>query len=217
VVETACLFQQRCLRQNSVIRAQKGTTIVMPEQRVSYVYHLHEGIVGFFRTSATGREAVDYLIVPPHLIGLAGFAGMDRKESVYHLAEARAITPVTYCKTKREAVWDLLDDRGARSQIMEMICGTVFFLTAPAPLVSDLAPRIITILDALTRSIGTRDPNGRTVIPGITHGDIAAMSKTTRPTVSRVLERLEERGIIQIGRRNIVVVKPEALRHKPWS
>ena len=31
------------------------------------------------------------------------------------------------------------------------------------------------------------------------------------------MEILEQRGIIEIGRRNIVVVKPEALRHKSWS
>ena len=217
MVETACLFQQCCIRHNSLVQASKGTTIVMPEQRVSYVYHLHQGIVGYFRTSDKGREVVDYFIVPPHFIGLAGFAGMDRRDPVFHLAEARAITPVLYCKTKREAVWDLLDDRKSRSQIMDMICGTVYFMTAPAPLVSDLGPRVIAILDALARSIGVTDPAGNIAIPGITHDDIAAMCKATRPTVSRVLERLEQRGIIVIGRRNIDVMKPLALRHKRWS
>ncbi len=217
LVETPCFFQQRCLRHNSLVQVLKGTTIVMPEQRVSYVYHLHQSVVGYFRTSEKGREVVDYFSDPPHFIGLAGFAGMDRKKPVFHLAEARAITPATYCKTKREAVWDLLDDRNARNQIMEMICGTIYFMTTPTPLVSDLAPQIIAILDALARSIGVADPSGKVVIPGITHGDIAAMCKATRPTVSRVLERLEQRGIIEISRRNIVVVKPEALRRKSWS
>jgi CRP-like cAMP-binding protein len=217
VLDSACLFQQHCLRHNAVIRAPKGTTIIMPEQRVSYVYHLHEGLVGYYRTSAEGRDAVDHLVVPPHLIGMAGFAGMDRKEPVFHLAEARAITPVVYCKTKREAVWDLLDQRAVRSQIMDLICRTVFILTVPPPLSTDLAPRVLSILDALTRAIGTRDAKGRLVIPGITHEDIAAIAKATRPTVSRALERLQKRGIIEIARRNIVVLQPEALRQKPYA
>jgi CRP/FNR family transcriptional regulator, cyclic AMP receptor protein len=218
-METACLFQLRCLSENKVIRAPKGTTILMPEQRTSFVYHVHEGVVGFFRTSLDGREVVEALMVPPLLIGFAGFAGMYSRRHIYHLAEARTITPVVYCKTKREAVWDLMDDREARAQIMDMICGTALLMgrIGGSPFASDIAPRILTILDVLGQSVSTRDTEGRIAIPGITHDDIAAMAKVTRPTVSRALEKLQRRGIIELARQRIILLKPEKLRVNPWA
>lgn len=218
-MDTACIFQRRCLHDNSLISAPKGTTIVMPEQRASFVYHLHEGVVGYFMTSPDGREAGSHFIVPPLLIGIAGFAGMGTKRPTHHILEARTITPVVYCKTKREAVWDLMDDREARAEIMELICGTVFFSgrLARTPISSDVEPRIIDILHALTQSIGVRESDERLVISGITHDDIAVLARATRPTASRALEALERRGILDLGRRQIVVLKPEALRRDPWA
>ncbi|MDF1555067.1 MAG: Crp/Fnr family transcriptional regulator [Deferrisomatales bacterium] len=218
-MNSSCLFQTSCLHANSLITAPKGTTIVMPEQRASSVFHLHEGVVGYFKTSPEGREAVSVLVVPPLLIGFTGFAGMDSNRHVHHISEARAITEVVYCKTKREAVWDLLDDRKARAEIMDLICRSIFFMTrlTRTPIASDVAPIIIDILDALSQSIGVRDMEDRIVIPGITHDDIAAMAKTTRPTASRTLQALERRGILDLGRRQIVVLKPEDLKRKPWA
>ncbi|MDF1555066.1 MAG: Crp/Fnr family transcriptional regulator [Deferrisomatales bacterium] len=191
----------------------------MPEQRASYIYHLHEGVIGYFLTSPEGREAVTALIVPPFLMGFTGFLGMDSKRRVHHLMEARTITPAVYCKTKREAVWDLMDDRKARAEIMDLLCGTVFSTTrlTRTPIANDLEPIIIDILDALAQSIGVPDEEDRIVIPGITHDDVAVMAKATRPTASRTLEALARRGILDLGRRQIVVLKPEALRRKPWS
>jgi CRP-like cAMP-binding protein len=218
-MDTACIFQRRCLHDNTVISAPKGTTIVMPEQRTSYVYHLHEGVVGYFLTSPEGREAVTVLIVPPYLLGFTGFVGMDSNRRVHHLMEARTITPAVYCRTKREAVWDLLDDRKARAEIMDLLCGTVFCTTrlSRTPIANDIEPIIIDILDALAQAIGVHDEEDRLVIPGITHDDIAAMAKATRPTASRTLEALERRGILDLGRRQIVVLKPEALKRKAWA
>lgn len=218
-VESACVFQKHCPRDVSLIRAPKGTTILMAEQRASYVYHLHEGVVGYFQTTADGHEGVAELIVPPCLIGFAGFAGMDGKRRIYHIAEARTITPAVYCRTRREVVWDLMDDREARTQIMDLICGTALImgrLTGPL-FVSDVVVRIVTILDMLTRSVGCRDTNGKILIQGVTHDDVAAMANTTRPTVSRTLERLQRQGILKVERRQIVVIRPDALLRNPWA
>ena len=37
------------------------------------------GLVGLFRTYQNGSEAIDSLIAAPHLIGVAGFVGIDRE------------------------------------------------------------------------------------------------------------------------------------------
>jgi len=218
MTETACLFQTHCFRDNKLIRAPKGTTIVMPEQRASYIYHLHEGIVGYIRTSPDGREAVKELTVRSMLIGFAGFAGMDSDRSIDHLAEARAMTPVVYCRTKREAVWDLMDNRELRAKVMDMICHTQLLMSriSGPPLASDVQPRIMAILDVLGRSVGVRAPDNSIVIKGISHDDIATIGKITRPTASRALEKLEERGLISLERRCIVLLKPEKMAINPW-
>lgn len=218
-MEKACLFQTRCLADNKIIRAAKGTTILMPEQRTSFVYQVHEGVIGYFRTTPDGREAVEALIVPPLLIGLAGFAGMYSDRQIYHLAEARAITPVVYCKTKREAVWELMEDRYARAQVLDLICSTAHLMgrISGSSVTSEFVPRLLTILDVLRESISMRDSMGRIVITGITHDDIAAMAKVTRPTVSRALEKMQKQGIVELSRQRIVILHPEALRINHWA
>ena len=211
---TACLFHERCPSHNTLLRVPKGTTIFTKDQRTSSVFHIHSGIVGVFRTCGDGRESIDSLVAAPHLIGVAGFVEIDGKRPVYHAGHARAITPIVYCKTRREDVWDLLDDRGMRAEIMNMICGTFFTMTILSA-ASDFRLRVMIILDLLVQSIGVQDDQaGGIVIPGVTHDDIACVSGMTRPTVSRVLEEMEERGTITIGRRHIVLRQPEVLRQE---
>ncbi len=106
-----------------------------------------------------------------------------------------------------------MDDRSLRTEIMDLICGTIFDMTIRS-VASDIGMRVKIILDMLVRSIGVESSQGAIVVSGITHEDLACVTRVTRPTVSRVLEQLQEREIIAIGRRNIVVRRPEVLRQE---
>jgi len=208
-----CLFQTRCPDDTALIKVPRGKTIFFPEQHAAYVYHLHEGIVGTMVTTISGHEVLSAIIVPPQLIGIAGLVGMYSPRHTLHAGEARAITPVTYCKIRREAVWNLLDDRTIRAQIMDYICGMVFNLCTlkPFPEKTDISKRIHVVLSILARSFGSYESNGKLVLDGITHENIALMTNTTRGTVTRALKRFEQDGFIEVRRRGLIILKPQPL------
>jgi CRP/FNR family transcriptional regulator, cyclic AMP receptor protein len=207
-----CIFQQLLPNDTELVKAPRGKLIFMPEQNASFIYHLHEGVIGAIRTTGEGHEITD-LYVPPQLIGLIGLVDMYKDLTKTYLAEARAVTSVIYCKTRREAVWEMLDDRGARAEIFNMLVDHIIFtsrLTA-SPLRNDVANRVLYVLQILTRSIAKRGEDSVAAIKDITHDDIALIANTTRATVTRILSKLEKGGLITIGRRQIMVLDRKSL------
>jgi CRP/FNR family transcriptional regulator, cyclic AMP receptor protein len=204
--EFSCIFQK--LRPNDVtlLSAARGRTIFMQDQDASFVYHLHEGLVAGIRITREGNEITD-LIVPNQFIGLMGFLNMYENRGRLHLAEARAITPITYCKVRREAVWEMMDDRGARSKIVHMICGSIIYrgTLAASSIKLDVSNRVLHVMQMLARSIGKRFPDNTALIENVSHNDIAMVANTTRPTVTRTLDKLEKIGLIKVNLRHIVV------------
>jgi CRP/FNR family transcriptional regulator, cyclic AMP receptor protein len=56
-----------------------------------------------------------------------------------------------------------------------------------------------------------RSSSPQTTIP-LSQSDLASMAGASRPTVNQVLQKLESRGIIALGRREITIVDPDGLR-----
>jgi CRP-like cAMP-binding protein len=205
-ISDLCIFQRQRSNDTILITVPKGKTIFMQDQNAAFIYHLHEGVVGGVRVTKDGHEITD-LCVPPGFIGLAGFMNMYSDRSRAHLGEARAITPVTYCRVRREVVWELMGDREARARIVHLICSGVLsrgMLTASS-LKNDVSNRVLHTLQILARSVGKRGADDITTVKNISHGDIALIANTTRSTVTRILTRLEEVGMIKVGLRQIEI------------
>jgi len=213
--EKPCLFQRLCPNDTVIIKAPKGRTIFSRDQNVKTIHHLHEGVVGVINTTKDGHEILTALILPNQFIGIAGFVRMYDERPSIHLGEARAITPVTYCSIKREAVWELMEDRSARSIIVDSICRMVYNISSmsPNPLKHDVETRIHRVISILARGIGESKNDGWINLSGITQADIATMANTTRPTASRILNEMQKDGLIVIHRRNIdiSIVKSKSL------
>jgi CRP/FNR family cyclic AMP-dependent transcriptional regulator len=203
--ENPCIFQRLCFADTVIIRAPKGRTIFSRDQNVKTIHHLHEGVVGVINTTKDGHEILSALILPNQFIGVAGFVRMYEERPTIHLAEARALTQVTYCSIRREAVWELMEDRSARSIIVDSICRMIYNMSSMTsnPLKHDVETRIHRVISILTRGIGESKEAGWISLSGITHADIATMANTTRPTANRILNEMQKAGIIVIHRRNI--------------
>jgi len=203
--EASCIFQQLCPNDTVLIRAPKGRTIFSRDQYVTFIHHLHEGVVGVINTTKDGHEILNALILPNQFIGVAGFVNMYDSYTTVHLAEARALTDVTYCRIKREAVWELMEVRSARSVIIDSICSMIYNMSTMTanPLKHDVETRILRVLGVLSRGIGKHMRDGWVSVFGITHADIATMANTTRPTANRILNKMRKDGVIEIHRRNM--------------
>jgi CRP-like cAMP-binding protein len=210
--KSPCLFQRLCPDDVVLVNVPKGRTIFSIDQQAAFIYHLHGGVVKCVSNTDSGSEITTEIVLPSQLIGLAGFVGMYGDKYKLHVGEARAVTPVEFCKVRREVVWGLLDDRLARALIFDSICATVLQMcsVATAPLRGDVSNRILHILKMLGLGIGEYNSEGQIIIQGLSHDDIASLANTTRPTVTRVFQQMESKGFIQINRRQIVILDQNA-------
>lgn len=212
-VSEPCIFQRLCPKDTVLVSVSRGTMIFAYDQIVAFVYHLHEGLVAGVRTTREGHLVTD-LLMPDQFIGLMGFMDMYGTRVRTHLGEAKSITPVTYCRVKREVVWDLMEDRQARAEILNTICGQSLsrgLLTA-SPLKNDVSTRIIRVLQLMEKSIGKPVDGDNTAIQYVSHSDIALVANTTRSTVTRIIDKLEKAGVIKITHKQIVIPNHHSLR-----
>jgi len=201
-----CIFQRLCPRDTVLVTVPRGRTIMMRDQDVAFVYHLHEGIAAGVVTMKDGHEMTG-LLVPQAFMGLAGFVDMYTTKHRKHWAEVRAVTPTVYCKVRREAVWELMDDRSARSEILNLINDSYLsvFRVIGSSMRNDVSIRILSVLQLIARTVGKSPAGGSVVIQDLSQEELAFLSNVTRPSIAQTLKGLENAGLIQITRRNIII------------
>ena len=63
----------------------------------------------------------------------------------------------------------------------------------------------------LAKRHGVQDAHGTIIDLKITHQELAEMVGTSRETVTRVIARLREEGILEVDHRRMTLLNPQAL------
>jgi CRP/FNR family cyclic AMP-dependent transcriptional regulator len=175
--------------------------------------HVHVLVSGWVRVSAVvedGREVLFGLRGPGEVLGdLAAVTGRPRSASV------RAIEPCTvYQLTGAQFVAVLR----ARPEIAIATIKTVAVRLRHAESARvdaaalDVTRRVAVHLVRLAEEHGTPVPEGVVIDAPLSQADIAAQIGAARRTVARALRVLREKGIIETGRRRILVRRMRVLR-----
>ncbi|RST05062.1 Crp/Fnr family transcriptional regulator [Streptomyces sp. WAC07149] len=77
--------------------------------------------------------------------------------------------------------------------------------------------RLALLLLELIRTHGQESEDGVRLRAGLTQSDLAGSVGASREAVARLLKQLRERGVVQTGRRGLVVVRPDVLRRMARS
>jgi len=97
-------------------------------------------------------------------------------------------------------------------QIIQVLCARLRQVWQTQSLSSSTAEaRIRMGIHQLAKRHGIRDAHGTIIDLKITHQELAEMVGTSRETVTRVMSRLREQGIIEIDQRRITLLNPKAL------
>jgi len=67
--------------------------------------------------------------------------------------------------------------------------------------------RLETVLSDLGRRVGVTDNRGTLIIPELSQADLAEMIASSRPLVSRLLNEMEERGLVQRRGKQYLLLK----------
>ncbi|WP_410672391.1 Crp/Fnr family transcriptional regulator [Amycolatopsis sp. cmx-4-68] len=175
--------------------------------------HVHVLVSGWVRVSAVvedGREVLFGLRGPGEVLGeLAAVTGRPRSASV------RAIEPCTVYQLTGAQFVDVLR---ARPEVAIATIKTVAVRLRHSESARvdsaalDVSRRVAVHLVRLAEEHGTPVPEGVLIDAPLSQADIAAQIGAARRTVARALRVLRERGIVETGRRRILVRRMRVLR-----
>jgi CRP/FNR family transcriptional regulator len=173
------------------------------------LYVLREGVLKLFRPYSGSKEATLRLLKPWDIFGHLAFAG-DARQRAY--AEA-----VTECKvTKIPKVFverAIRQDAKIAFKVMTLL---ELRLVQYEELVKCLLPRetevrLANLLPLLAQKFGENNDDGVKITLRLTHQDLAAMVASTRESVTKVLNELRNREIIEIEAGRITLKDARAL------
>lgn len=175
------------------------------------LYILISGVVKLFRPYSGSKEATLRLLKPWDIFGHLAFAG-ETKQRAY--AEA-----VTECKVTK--VPKIFVERAIRRDprtALKMMTLLELRLVQYEELVKCLLPRetevrLANLLPILVQKFGERGAvdGSVTIDLRLTHQDLAAMVASTRESVTKVLNEMRNRGVVEVEAGRITLKDPDAL------
>lgn len=180
------------------LRKARGEFIYMPGDRADYVYILKQGRVKLSVLSESGKEIAIDIIQPGEIFG--EFALVDEaprsnmtqalddilmwvffKQDFIHLIASQPKLALSYIR--------LVGDRRRR---MEKKLSDITS--------KDVSARVCELLHEISTSTAEGEANNTDYLVPLTHQDVASLIGAARQTTTTVLNDLERRGIIELGR-----------------
>ena len=187
---------------------RKNQVIFLEEETGSYMYLVLTGKVKVAKAGAGGKE----IILAIHRAGdfFGEMSLLDGKTSPATVSAMEDSKIITVSGTDFHKY--LLHNEKVMLQIIQVLCARLRQVWQTQSLSSSTADaRIRAGVYQLAKRHGIRDAHGIIIDFKITHQELAEMVGTSRETVTRVLTRLREHGIIEIDQRRITLLDPKAL------
>lgn len=191
-------------RTTTLTTARRGRIFYMPEDTSEVLFLLRQGRVQLYRISAEGKKLVIGTIGPGAVFGEMTLIGQGM-----HNSFAEALEDCVLCVMSREQVERLLAAKprvalrifealGRRLKDAEARLEEIGFRGIPARLASLL--------------LQVADEQGGDTIVGFTHQDLSERIGTYRETTTQTLNGFRSQGLVEIGRKRIVLLDRDGLR-----
>lgn len=204
---------RRALAPEIVPRAyRKGDLIFSQGDRGESLFIVAEGLVKLSLTSVEGAEMVLATLRPPSVFGeLALLDGGART------ASARALQETTLLALTRPSFMRLLLDNPRLADALHRSLGTIIRRTlqqASDLVFLDLPGRLAKLLLALAQEEGKEIVGGVRLDLDVTQTTLAGMVGGSRPSVNQALRAFQERGLLELRGREILIRDIERLRRR---
>jgi CRP/FNR family cyclic AMP-dependent transcriptional regulator len=167
------------------------------------------GYVKVYCNTANGARVLARLSGPGDIIGYADTEDCKGRRS--KIFETQALTKCSVALFTRERAVRLLRALDA-DQAIELYqtlnsfwSSTLHWWTSFLGL--PFQQRLEVVLSDLSRRVGVHDNRGTLIIPELSQADLAEMIASSRPLVSRLLNEMEERGLVQRRGKQYLLLK----------
>jgi CRP-like cAMP-binding protein len=208
----AAIVRAELLHQEGVIRFapnRRFTTLYSEGSPADSVLFLESGLVKLCKRGEEGKEIILQVVAPGELFGEQAL-GLEhtRATSAEVLQEGSIyVIPkdifVRFCDSRPD-MWRyvaqlLVQRKRELEKKIELLC------------MQDVEYRILHYMAELASSFGTRLDNHEYAIP-LSQGELAGLIGATRETTSTTLNMLARRGLIRLGRRQLILSSLDGVR-----
>lgn len=189
----------------------KDEFIYLPDQEADYLYIVVDGRVKIGHYLDDGQEVVKSILSRGELFGELMVAGEERRSDY-----AQSIDNLTcVCPVSMEQLRMLsLEDKDLSFRLMKLIGLRLMRLERKLELLifKDARTRIVEFLRDAAEWKGQKVGFETMIQTRLTHKDIAALTGTSRQTVTTVLNELKQKNMIYFDRRKILIRDVEKLQ-----
>ncbi|MGC8492789.1 MAG: Crp/Fnr family transcriptional regulator [Syntrophobacteraceae bacterium] len=191
-------------------KIKKGETLYLEGSSDKNIYILKEGVVKITRVTSGGREVTLELFKQGSIFGeMAIIDPQERTES------AEVVEDGLICKMAKRDFDRLIEQAPSLStQITKMIgfrrCSVENKLIDM--LFNTVEQRLAKVLLNLLDDFGMDTGDGRLIDLRLTHRDLAALTASTRETMTATMNKFKNEGIIRYQGKHIVVQSTQGLR-----
>ncbi|MDL5050259.1 Crp/Fnr family transcriptional regulator [Oscillatoria amoena NRMC-F 0135] len=185
-------------------RYNKDQFIYIPNDEASHIYMVVDGRVKIGHYLEDGKEVISSILTTGEIFGELAMAGEEKRKDFAQAMENNT----TLCPLSIEELKALMKDNKELSfRLLKLVGLRLMRLERKLELLvfKDARTRIIEFLKDAASWKGKK-VGFETMIPTkLTHKDIAALTGTSRQTVTTILNELKEQNLIYFDRRKILI------------
>ena len=190
-------------RATTMTTCRRGRILYMPEDTSEVLFLLKEGRIQLYRISPDGKKLVIATVGPGAVFGEMAFIGQGMHNTFSEAAEDCVLLVMgrndveRLLVTKPKVALRIFEVLGRRLKEAEARLEEIAFKGIPARLASLL--------------LQLADEGGGDTITGFTHQDLGEQIGTYRETTTQTLNMFKAEGLIDIGRKRIVILDRQGL------
>ncbi len=192
-------------RQLTMSTCQAGKIFYMPEDSGEVLFLLKKGRVQLYRIAPNGKKLIVATLGPGAIFGEMSLVGQGM-----HNTFAEAVDKCVLCvmsrsdverlmREKPEVAFRFVEAMGTRLTQLEEQLENIAFKSIPAR------------LSALLLELADQQATGNQ-ISGYTHQDFSEMLGTYRETITQTLNDFKANGLVEIGRKKVILRDETQLR-----
>jgi CRP/FNR family cyclic AMP-dependent transcriptional regulator len=191
-------------RATTLTTCRRGKILYMPEDTSEVLFFLQEGRIQLYRISPDGKKLVIATIGPGAIFGEMTLIGQGMHNTFAEAVENCVLYVMSredverLLITKPKVALRIFESLGRRLKEAEARLEEIAFKGIPARLASLL--------------LQLADEEGGDTITGLTHQDLGEQIGTYRETTTQTLNVFKAEGLIEIGRKRIVILDREGLQ-----
>lgn len=189
---------------------KKEEFVYFPEDASNYIYMIAEGRIKIGSYLEDGKESVKAILSKGEIFGELALTGEEKRQDFAQAMDSETIVcPMTLedmqnlMAGNKQLSFKMLKLIGLRLRKVERRLESLVF--------KDARTRIIEFLRDEANEKGKKIGFEMMIPSHLTHKDIAALTGTSRQTVTTILNELREKNIINFDRRKILIRDMELL------